>query len=395
VPLCERETHSEVFMLIGHVSDEAYAALADVLVEIRPETGVPLVVQSAPSGAIVADVSKGPCEICLSARGYGSKRVLVTLDPGKPIHFRLLADRLLGYAWPKWCRAGESVQFRVHTVEPYKLTLWRYGIQKELVRTIGWFDNHGPRACMQTLPDRHFVETGVAWDNGHGVHRQLFTAPERTGLYYFHAKTEGGQFFSFPLVVAAAKPQAAIAVLASTNTWNAYNAFGGRSNYIMAAKMLDVPIVNSKSDLPRYKQTDYGEWRSGPDFAPLSFDRPEPYNHVPERVECTDPIEGRQACHLAPAEWRLLGWLEQKKFAYDLYADYQLHDGTLDLDKYRVLILSVHPEYWSAQMYWKVKKWVFERGGRLLYLGGNGINCPVEFLDGGQRMCCVNHWPPE
>ena len=70
-------------------------------------------------------------------------------------------------------------------------------------------------------------------------------------------------------------------------------------------------------------------------------------------------------------------------FAYDFYADDQLHDGTLDLDRYRVLILSMHPEYWSAEMYWTVKRWVFERGGRLLYLGGNGLNCQVEFLDDG------------
>src|SRR2546425_1301404 len=32
-------------------------------------------------------------------------------------------------------------------------------------------------------------------------------------------------------------------------------------------------------------------------------------------------------------------------------------------------------------MYDRVKAWVFQRGGRLMYLGGNGLNCDVEFLD--------------
>jgi hypothetical protein len=182
-------------------------------------------------------------------------------------------------------------------------------------------------------------------------------------------------------------------VLASTNTWNAYNPFGGRSNYVMAAGMIDRPVVNARTDLPRYRLADYGEWKSAAEFAPLSFDRPEPYNHVPAHVECTDPIEGRQACHLAPAEWRLLGWLEREQFAYDLYADYQLHAGTLDLDAYRVLILNTHPEYWSAEAYRRVKRWVFERGGRLLYVGGNGLNCAVEYLDNGRAMRCLNRWP--
>jgi hypothetical protein len=247
---------------------------------------------------------------------------------------------------------------------------------------------------MQVAPDGFFVETGVNWDNGPpGVHQQNVIVPERIGLYYFHAKGESGEFFSFPLVVAPANPQAKVAILASANTWNAYNPFGGRSNYIMAARMIDEPIVNSKSDLPRYQLADYGEWRSANEFAPLSFDRPEPANHVPEHVECTDPIEGRQPCHLAPAEWRLLGWLERQGYDYDLYSDYQLHNGMLNLDSYRVLILSAHPEYWSEEMYRKVKTWVFERGGRLLYLGGNGINCKIEFLDNGQNMRCLNQWP--
>jgi N,N-dimethylformamidase len=379
-------------MLIGYVSDEYYAALEGVVLEFRKDGQLAALLQSTPSGTVLGELPTGPYEVCLSRRGYGSKRVDVRIGSA-PIHFRLLADGLLGYAWPKWCRSGEPVEFRVHAVEPYKLGLWRYGQHKEFIRNIGWYDNHGPRANMQILPDGHFVETGVGWDNGFGVHRQSIQAPDKTGLYYFHARTESGTFFSFPLVVAPARPRSRIAVLASTNTWNAYNAFGGRSNYIMAARVLDQPIVNAKTDLPRYRLSDYGEWKSAAEFAPLSFERPEPYNHVPEGVECTDPIEGRQACHLAPAEWRLLGWLEKQGFLYDLYADHQLHSGALDLESYRVLVLSVHPEYWSAEMYRQVKHWVFERGGRLAYLGGNGLNCAVEFLDDGRAMRCLNQWP--
>jgi hypothetical protein len=378
-------------MRAGYVSDEYYAALAGVKLEFAGSQQQ--VAESTASGAVDIDLPPGTYEVCLSRSGFGSKRVTVALDAARPVQFRLLSDRLLGHAWPKWCRGGERVQFRVHAVEPYKLGLWRYGYRKEFVRNVGWFDDHGPRAVMQTLPDRHFVETGVAWDNGHGVHRQFLTTPDRSGLYYFHAHSESGHFFSFPLVVAPRLPTSVVAVLASTNTWNAYNAFGGRSNYIMAAQMIDRPIVNSKSNLPRYRLSDYGEWRCADTFAPLSFDRPEPYNHVPHDDDCNTPIEGRQACHLAPADWRLLGWLEREGTAYDLYSDYQLHDGSLDLARYRVLILGVHPEYWSAAMYRTVKRWVFEEGGRLMYLGGNGINCAVEFLDGGQSMRCLNQWP--
>lgn len=381
-------------MLLGYVSDEYYAAIPDALVELRAASGRRLVVRSAPSGAVEAEVEPGPYDVCLACHGYGSKRVQIHVETGAVHHFRLLSDRLLGYAWPKWCCSGERVAFRMHAIEPYHLSLWRYGYRKALVAPLGWLDNHGPRASMQTIPDGHFVETGVGWDNGFGVHRQTILAPDRSGLYYFHARGESGAFFSFPLVVAPLRPTAAIAVLASTNTWNAYNPFGGRSNYILAGRMPPEPIVNAKSDLPRYRLHDYGEWRSNTSFDPLSFDRPEPANQVSETDECTSPIAGRSACHLAPAEWRLLAWLERQGYRYDLYADFQLHSGLLPLAEYRVLVLNTHPEYWSEDMYRRTKAWV-AAGGKLLYLGGNGSNCKVEFDRDEKRMLCLNAWPSD
>jgi hypothetical protein len=368
-------------MLVGYVSDERYLALADVLVEFEDPL-VAVETRSRASGAIYADVGPGTYRVTLQKPGYGAKRVTVKLA-GRPHQFRLLSDGLLGYAWPKWVRAGELGEFRVHAVEPYKIDLWRYGWQKELAGKIGWFDEHGPLATMQVTPDGDYTQTGVQWNKvGYGSwqHHQYVRAPEPSGLYYFHARTESGRFFSFPWIVAPARPTARIAVLASNITWNAYNNFGGRSNYIHADTMPPTPTVNARAELARYQDPEFGTWNAE-EYAPLSFDRPEPINHVPEHVTITDPIEGRAACHVAPAEWRLLGWMEREGFGYDLYAETQLHAGVLDLDAYRVLVASTHPEYWSREMYHKVKSWVFERGGRFVYLGGNGLNCEVTFPD--------------
>jgi N,N-dimethylformamidase len=380
-------------MLIAYVSDENYLAISDAQIELR-RSGWATVLRSAPSGAVYADIEPGTYEAILSKSGFGSKRIrTVELGSGPPHHFRLLSDRILGYAWPQWCQAGDIVEFRVHSVEPFKLGLWRYGREKQFVRNIGWYDDHGPRAMKQTIPDGHFVETGVKWFGGNmAVHRQIIAAPEPTGLYYFHAKGESGAFFSFPLVVAPVKPAARIAVLACTNTWNAYNPFGGRSNYFQASRMAPEPTVNSRQDLARYNLPDYGEWTAG-HFDPLSFDRPNPANLIPEKDQLMDPIEGRMACAMAPAEWRTLGWMERHGFSYDLYSDYQLHCGTLPLEAYEVLLLNVHPEYWSGRMYDRVKEWVHQKGGKLIYLGGNGLNGPIEFLD-SSTMRCINDWPP-
>jgi hypothetical protein len=370
-------------MLIGYVSDERYVALADVLLEFECDSKR-YAVRSHASGAVDADIPAGAYNVTLHKDGYGSKRVALTIGGGGPRQFRMLRDRLLGYVWPKWVKAGDRSEFRVHSPEEYKLSLWRYGWQKELVQPIGWFDEHGPRATIQITPDGDYTQTGVEW-NKHGYasphHKQFVRAPERSGLYYFHAKTVSGEFFSFPWIVAPAAPRSKIAVLASNITWNAYNNFGGRSNYIHPDRLPPTPTVVARLELKRYTDPEHVNYDTS-DYAPLSFERPEPINLIPEATRVTDPIEGRAACHIAPAEWRLLGWMEREGFEYDIYAETQLHFGDLDLDPYEVLVISTHPEYWSRRMYDAVKTWVFERGGRLVYLGGNGLNCEVEFVDG-------------
>jgi hypothetical protein len=375
-------------MLVGYVSDERYVALPDVLLEFDGGNGEAVEARSRASGAVYADLAPGAYLVTLAKEGYGAKRVRMTVRDGEPYSFRLLTDSLLGYAWPKWVRSGEASEFRVHSPEAYKLTLWRYGQEKKFVRTIGWFDEHGPRATVQITPDGDYTRGGAQW-NRFGYtsphHKQWVTAPSASGLYYFHAKTESGRFFAFPWIVAPESPRSPLAVLAANVNWNAYNSFGGRSNYIHPDRLPPTPTVNARLELKRYTDPDHLHYDTT-DYAPLSFDRPEPINHVPEEVRIADPIEGRAACHVAPAEWRLLGWLEREGFAYDLYAETQLHAGVLDLDAYRALLIHTHPEYWSRQMYDRVKEWVFERGGRLIYLGGNGLNCDVEFLD---EVTCI------
>lgn len=379
-------------MLIGYVSDQRFVALADVCIELIGPSGRSYETRSRASGSIHLELPAGKYRVILQKVGYGAKFSEIELPAPLPHQFRLLADQLVGYAWPKWVRSGEESEFRVHAVEQFHLELWRYGWEPELIRGLGWHDEHGPRAMMQVTPDGDYTQSGVQFNRvGYtsDTHRQFVRAPERSGLYYFRARTNSGQQFSFPWIVAPARPQAKLAVLASNITWNAYNPFGGRSNYIHADQLPATPTVNSRYELSRYQNPDQGTW-GYENYAPLSFDRPEPFNHIEFGERITDPIEGRQACHLAPAEWRLLGWLEREDFSYDYYAETQFDDGSLDLSQYEVLITAVHPEYWTRRMYEKLKHWVFQEAGKLLYLGGNGLNCEVEIDSASSKMTCHN-----
>ena len=376
-------------MLLGYVSDETYTALSGVSIAIVGP-GVHAGVASLADGSFHADLPPGEYELSFACPGYGAKRVTLRVagTGGEPVQVRLLSDRLLGYAWPKWITAGGMGEFRIHSSCAYHLSLWHYGWNQTLVEDLGWFDDHGPRPTSQLLPDGDFTQTGVRWNTvgyGSAWHQQKQAAPARTGLYYFHVKNAAGEFFSFPWIVQPARPTARICVLTSNVTWNAYNSFGGRSNYVNQRALLSRPTVHARTDLERY--TAPGTWPFELRGAPLSFDRPEPANCVPEGTRITDVIHGRLECCYAPGEWRLLGWLEREGFAFDLYSETELHFGRIPLDEYQVVLLNTHNEYVTREMYCALKEWVWQRGGRLMYLAGCGFLCEFEFVDETTIQC--------
>ena len=79
------------------------------------------------------------------------------------------------------------------------------------------------------------------------------------------------------------------------------------------------------------------------------------------------------APRLFGADLYLIDWLEQKDFAYDVATDEDLHaEGHDLLARYRVMVTSTHPEYWTTPMTTALEAYL-AAGGRLLYLGGNGF----------------------
>jgi N,N-dimethylformamidase len=364
--------------VVAYVSDEYFFAVPDAALELAG-ADTTLSVRSTPSGAVRATLAPGSYDVVVTKPGYGTKRSRLTVGDGvAPLQIRLLRDGPpLGYAWPRAIRPGEEAELRIHAAEPYRARLWRYGWEREPVADLGLFaDLHPAGALRQTLPDGDFTQTGTAWHAHHFVPSTV-KAPERSGLYYVHVETESGAFTSFPLVVMPAEPRERIAVLASNLTWNAYNDFGGRSNYVAMEQLGDVPSVSVHQELVWREAAGFRKWKVDA-YAPLSPDRPEPLNETGRDDAITDPIEPTGTEHVAPAEWRLLGWLEREGFAYDYYLESELDRDDFPLDAYDVLILSTHPEYWTRAMYDRLYTWVFERGGKLLYLGGNGIDCEVE-----------------
>ena len=81
------------------------------------------------------------------------------------------------------------------------------------------------------------------------------------------------------------------------------------------------------------------------------------------------------------ADTHLFGWFAHHGIEYDVITDEDLHYEGYELLKcYRVVVTGSHPEYHSTAMWDAMKAWL-DRGGRLMYMGGNGWYWRIAFHD--------------
>ncbi|HTI00337.1 MAG TPA: N,N-dimethylformamidase beta subunit family domain-containing protein [Acidisoma sp.] len=81
------------------------------------------------------------------------------------------------------------------------------------------------------------------------------------------------------------------------------------------------------------------------------------------------------------ADTHLFGWLAHHGIEYDIITDEDLHrDGYPLIADYDVILTGSHPEYHSTAMWDAMKSWI-DRGGRLMYMGGNGWYWRIAFHD--------------
>ncbi|MBL8332470.1 MAG: LamG domain-containing protein [Rubrivivax sp.] len=73
-----------------------------------------------------------------------------------------------------------------------------------------------------------------------------------------------------------------------------------------------------------------------------------------------------------PADLSIVAWLEHQGYEYDVLTDHDLHaEGLAAIEPYRVVINGTHAEYYSERMLDATEDYL-ARGGRVMYLSGNG-----------------------
>ncbi|MEU6642576.1 N,N-dimethylformamidase beta subunit family domain-containing protein [Saccharomonospora sp. NPDC046836] len=101
--------------------------------------------------------------------------------------------------------------------------------------------------------------------------------------------------------------------------------------------------------------------------------------------------------HNAPV-WQFTGdmqivdWLERTGRPYDVVTDLELHrEGASLLSRYAAVLTGSHPEYASGPMLDAYERYV-STGGRLLYLGGNGMYWVTGFDPDDEQVIEIRRW---
>ena len=150
------------------------------------------------------------------------------------------------------------------------------------------------------------------------------------------------------------KPSSNNIILINTNTWQAYNYFGGASLYTYKISDTKYKILN------------------GSISTQLSYDRPYLYsnNRITEYLYLKKD-KSYQGIHLIYNELIFLKWCKLKSIKYDVITDYDLHYN-YNILPYKNFILCGHPEYWTPQMIEYINKYQ-QNNGNITSLGGNSI----------------------
>ncbi len=258
---------------------------------------------------------------------------------GGDCHSKLVTNLhdIEGYTSRESYAPGDTIQFMVHTPEAiFDLELTRHGLNNTILHT-----ETGIAGESQAYPECAFMsgcKWNVSWE---------FVIPTSwdSGMYSARITDMSGTFFYIVFVVKADpnQPPADIVVIASTNTWQAYNNWGGTSFYRLEDHDYSSSLINFQR--PNVSAKPYGD-------------------------------DG----HLANAELHVLRWLEDKGYSYELVADRDIHENPEILRNYKAMVINTHGEYWTEEMVNGVIEYLKD-GGNIAYLSGNGAYWRTTFKD--------------
>lgn len=253
-----------------------------------------------------------------------------------------------GYAGQRSIAQGEEIPIHVSTTAAkYEIEVARLGAVREVV----WKKSDVPGLAYPVpedasangcrWPESVRVPSTAEWKSGY--YEVIFRAADAGGKWTQRGKrtAESSAWF----IVREAKPGTTSKILLQlcTNTYNAYNNWGGFSVY----------AYNSLSNNQGHR---------------VSFDRPGPSQF---------------------ARWELpfVQWEETNGYALEFAANEDLEFRPELLTSYKLVLSVGHDEYWSTPMRDHLEDWIGQ-GGNVAFFSGNTCCWQIRAEDNGRAFTC-------
>ena len=259
------------------------------------------------------------------------------------------------------------------------------------------------QGTMVNLPTR--AVTGWNWT---GQHMRWSEAPEQWGAIHFHdddlydagwetdfewkvpgrmksglyaARLRSGRSEEYVPFAVGPRPghESKVALLLPTASYMAYANEHSGTDSDTIERMNGVVCVLYPQDLFLNKHREYGAslYDTHTDGSGVVYSsRLRPILNMRPKYESN---MGGAKVHQFNADTHIIDWLEANDIEYDVITDEELdRRGMALLSPYRVVLTGTHPEYWSPKMQDGMVAYE-RRGGRLMYLGGNGFYWKIAF----------------
>ncbi|MFT5190240.1 MAG: N,N-dimethylformamidase [Verrucomicrobiales bacterium] len=176
------------------------------------------------------------------------------------------------------------------------------------------------------------------------------------------------------------RPKAPVLVLVSSNTWLAYNSAPFPTNHGPGLLQMGTGgLGNSHPNAPTYSC--YSDHHSGQPTYKIGMKVPWPAAG-PNKTYINDSYS-----HLLRGERFLHLWIDKHGYEYDVLTDHDLHQNPEVLKDYKAVCINGHSEYWSAQAYDGLDRYL-KNGGAAVVMSGNTMFWRVSFDDTGEVMEC-------
>jgi N,N-dimethylformamidase len=208
-----------------------------------------------------------------------------------------------------------------------------------------------------------------------------WTVPAGTpsGVYAAHLQTgDAEDFVPFTVRPHLGRPTARAVVLLPTFSYLAYaneQLLAGEAGETLAAIdgfRIDYPVEPQDVYAVEHRLLSmYDKHRDGSGVCYSS--RLRPIVNMRPKYHLSPVNSGKGGPHQLNADLQLVDWLHETGTDVDVITDEDLfEDGLALLEPYDVVLSGTHCEYWSGGMLDAARAYI-EGGGRLMYLGGNGM----------------------